>query len=81
LPENVAALANAEVLNLRVLSKRMHIAAEAKLSLRALNDLPQAALQVIQVAPEMSFEFVVTISAEGIYSALSKSGDAIAKVV
>jgi hypothetical protein len=50
LPENAAALANAEVIDLRVLPKRMHIAAEAKLSLRALNDLPQAALQVIQVA-------------------------------
>jgi hypothetical protein len=65
LPENASALANTEMLDLCVLPKKMRIAAEAKLNLWALNDLPQAALQITQIAPEMNFEFVVTIGAEG----------------
>jgi hypothetical protein len=61
-----ASSASADVaLDLRAQPRRTRIAAEAKLSLAALSDLPEAAQKLRQVAPEMAFEFVVTVSAEG----------------
>lgn len=65
LPVEVATAADDAALELRVRPRKTRIAAEAKLSLSALNDLPDAAARLKQIAPEMAFEFAVTVSAEG----------------
>jgi hypothetical protein len=65
LPGNMASISETQLLDARVQPKRMHVAAEAKLGLKELSDLPQAASHLTQIAPDMTFEFVVTISGEG----------------
>jgi hypothetical protein len=65
LPGNPSSMSDAQLLDTRVQPKKTRVAAEAKLGLKALSDLPQAASQLTQIAPEMTFEFVVTISGEG----------------
>jgi hypothetical protein len=65
LPKEASTVTDDAALELCAQPRKTRLAAEAKLSLAALSDLPEAARQLKQVAPEMVFEFVVTVSAEG----------------
>jgi hypothetical protein len=58
LPREASTVPDETALELRAQPRQTRIAAEAKLSRAALSDLPEAALQLTQVAPEMAFEFV-----------------------
>jgi hypothetical protein len=65
LPEGVEKQPDAEIIKQRVQPKKTRIAVEARLNLKALADLPQAAQAIRNSFPDMNFEFRVTISAEG----------------
>lgn len=65
LPDGYIALTGEAFLNGIIQPRKIRIAGEARLNLKALSDLPQAAKALIEIAPEMNFEFQITISAEG----------------
>jgi hypothetical protein len=65
LPDGYMTLNGEAFLHLIVYPKKIRIAGEASLNLKALSDLPQAAKTLKEIAPEMNFEFQITISAEG----------------
>ena len=65
LPDGIEKLPDAEIIKQRVQPEKTRIAVEASLNLKELNDLPQGASQIRNAFADMSFEFRVTISAEG----------------
>ncbi len=65
LPEGIEKQPDAEIIKQHVQPKKTRIAVEARLNLKALADLPQAAQEIRNSFPDMNFEFRITISAEG----------------
>lgn len=65
LPEGMGKLSEANFLDQVIEPKKTSIAVEAKLNLKALTDLPQAAQAILTAFPDMNFEFRIVISAEG----------------
>jgi hypothetical protein len=65
LPEQAKNLSGSTFLDLRVQPKKIRVAGEARLNLKALSDIAQKVKEVMGVAPELTFEFQITISAEG----------------
>jgi hypothetical protein len=65
LPELPSSPPGTPLPNVIVQPKKTRLAVEAKLNLKALQHLPQAAEDIKNTFPEMNFEFQITISAEG----------------